>query len=115
MLNTLSSPDWTGAIERAASFAPFLRHAMERRSDLVELLADGRGEEALALAKLSGEGCDDVGVALRRERLALALVVAIGDLAGGFPLLRVTGELSDFADRAMDSAIVDAILRRAPD
>jgi len=115
MPDTYSSTDWTGAIERAAACAPFLRHAMERRPDLVELLAGGRGEEALAVARLSGKDCDDVGVALRRERLALALVLAIGDLAGGFPLLRVTNELSDFADRAMDAAIVDAILRRAPD
>jgi glutamate-ammonia-ligase adenylyltransferase len=57
----------------------------------------------------------DTGVALRRERLALALALAIGDLAGALPLLRVVGELSDFADRALDAGIAAAIRRRVPD
>jgi hypothetical protein len=50
-----------------------------------------------------------------RERLALALALAIGDLAGALPLARVVGELSTFADRALDAAIAAAIRRRAPD
>ncbi len=47
--------------------------------------------------------------------MALALSLAIGDLAGAFPLLTVTGELSAFADRAMDAAINEAILHRVED
>jgi glutamate-ammonia-ligase adenylyltransferase len=54
-------------------------------------------------------------VALRRERLALALALAVGDLAGALPLMRVVEELSGFADRALDAAIAAAIARRAPD
>jgi glutamate-ammonia-ligase adenylyltransferase len=120
----MTSPDWTGALARAQTHAPFLSRAMDRLPDLVGLLAAGakedRGEAALAWAKAQGAkvlegGIEDVGVALRRERLALALALAIGDLAGAFPLARVTGELSDFADRAMDAAIADAIRRRVPD
>ena len=107
--------DWTSAIDRARAHAPFLAHAMDRRPDLVDMLAGGDGDGALAMAKRAGESIDDCGVALRRERLALALVLAIGDLAGAFPLLTVTGELSAFADRALDVAIADAIRRRAPD
>jgi len=56
-----------------------------------------------------------VGTALRRERLALALALAVGDLAGALPLARVMGELSALADRALDAAIGDAIQRRTPD
>jgi len=106
---------WHGALARAQANAPFLAHAMERQPALVALLAAGDGEAALIAAKTAGEGAPDVGTALRRERLALALALAIGDLAGVFPLGRVVGELTAFADRALDAAILDAIRRRVPD
>ncbi|EGD57238.1 glutamate-ammonia-ligase adenylyltransferase [Novosphingobium nitrogenifigens DSM 19370] len=108
-------PDWTGAIDRARTYAPFLSRALDRRPDLGELLGAGRLDEALALAHAAGEGTEDVGIALRRERLALSLVIALADLAGAMPLLEVTGRLSAFADRALDAAIKAAILRRVPD
>src|SRR5687768_6553316 len=98
----MTASDWTGALARAEAHAPFLSRAMGRLPDLVALLASGDGEGALVWAKAQGAGIEDVGVALRRERLALALALAIGDLAGAFPVARVTGELSDFADRALD-------------
>ncbi len=107
--------DWTGAIERARAHAPFLSRAIDRLPDLTALLAAGHGEAALDWARRAGQGEEDVGVALRRERLALALALAIGDLAGAFPLARVTGELSQFADRALDAAIADGIRARVPD
>ena len=107
--------DWTGAIERARAHSPFLAMAMERQPELTALLAAGDGNAALDHARRAGEGIADVGVALRRERMALALALGIGDLAGAFPLAKVTGELSALADRAMDAAIIDAIRRRAPD
>jgi glutamate-ammonia-ligase adenylyltransferase len=61
------------------------------------------------------DGAPEVPSALRRERLALAAALAIGDLAGTFPLAQVMAELSAFADRALDGAIADAIRRRVPD
>src|SRR5690606_8298660 len=67
--------DWNGALERARAHSPFLAKALERRPDLAGLLADGRGEEALVAARSE---TDDVGVALRRERLGLALGLAVG-------------------------------------
>lgn len=107
--------DWQNAIGRARDHAPFLCRALDRLPTIEDLLAAGRVEDALAAAKGMGEGIDDVSVALRRERLALALALAIGDLAGALPLERVVGELSTFADRALDAAIAAAIRRRAPD
>ena len=104
--------DWNEAVDRARTHAPFLAMALERRPDLAELLTVGEGERALALAKAAGEGIEDVGVALRRERLGVALVLAVSDLAGAFPLARVTAELSALADRALDAAIREAIVRR---
>lgn len=109
------TPDWQGAIARAAAHAPFLVRLLEREIALTPLLHEGRGEDALAAAKCAGDGIEDAGVALRRERRALALVLAVGDLAGAFPLARVMAELSAFADRALDRAITAAIQARAPE
>ena len=92
--------DWFDALARARAHSPFLSVAMDNLPDLVALLEAGDAKAALAYARAAGEGVDDLGVALRRERRALALALAIGDLAGAFPLLRVTHELSAFADRA---------------
>ena len=110
----MTRPDWTGAIARAQAHAPHLAGGLERLPALAELLASGDGEAALVWAKRAGEGTEDTGMALRREKRALALALAIGDLAGAFPLSRVMSELSDFADRALDKAIAAAIRHRVP-
>ena len=107
--------DWSHAIHRARAEAPFLCRTLDRLPSLAELLAQGQIEEALLAARHAGDECEDTGIALRRERLALALALAIGDLAGALPLSRVMGELSAFADRALDSAISAATRRRVPD
>ena len=110
----MTSPDWNSALQRAEAHAPFLARAMARLPDLVALLAEGEDEAALAWARRAGEDAPDLGAALRRERLALALALAVGDLAGALPLARVTGELSALADRALDAAINHAIRARVP-
>ena len=107
--------DWTGALDRARTHAPYLRRLLEAGSDLTDLLQGGRGEEALLLARRAGKNVADTGIALRREKQALALVLAIGDLAGAFTLEHIMRELSNFADRALTGAIETAIARRAPD
>jgi len=112
-MQELPSPDWTGAIDRARAHAPYLAGLLDRHAELTDLLAAGDGEAALATALGAGEGAPDVASALRREKQALALALGIGDLAGAFPLLRITGALSEFADRALDAAIGEAIRRRA--
>ncbi|MBO9517744.1 MAG: bifunctional [glutamate--ammonia ligase]-adenylyl-L-tyrosine phosphorylase/[glutamate--ammonia-ligase] adenylyltransferase [Porphyrobacter sp.] len=106
---------WQKAIERAQAHSPFLNLALSRQPELTDLLGQGDGEAAIAAARRAGEGAADTGVALRKERLALAATVAIGDLAGAFSLTRVMTELSGFADYALDRAITAAIKRRVPD
>lgn len=108
------SADWQGAIVRAENHAPHLADLIQRWPDLVAQLAEGKGEDALALARSAGNDAGDVATALRREKRAMALVLAIGDLAGAFPLLRITGELSDLASRALDAAIGEALAHRVP-
>lgn len=107
--------DWQSALTRARAHAPFLAVALERLPELAEILAAGKGEDALVWSRSASDRVDDASSALRQEKLALALTLAIGDLAGAFPLALVTGELSDFADRALDRAIKAAITRRVPD
>ena len=110
----MTSHDWTGAIARAAAHSPYLAQGLERLPELAALLAGGAGEAALDWAKAAGAGAEATGSALRREKRALALALAIGDLAGAFPLDRVMTELSQFADRALDQAIAAAIAQRVP-
>lgn len=110
-MGEIYTADWDGALHRARAHAPFLARALERQPDLVALLARGEGEAALAWARARSEH-PDTEVALRRERLALATALAVGDLAGAFPLTRVVAELTGFADRALDRAIRIAIAER---
>ncbi len=107
--------NWQSAIERARAHAPFLSLALDRMPDLASRLTDGDGLAALDRARQAGLGAADVDQALRRERLALALTLAIGDLAGAYSLTTVVEELSAFADRALDIAITEAMRRRVPD
>jgi glutamate-ammonia-ligase adenylyltransferase len=107
--------DWTSALARAREHAPFLARALERQPELAELLAAGDAGGALEWARAAGAKAQSTGVALRRERLAFATTLAVGDLAGAFPLATVTGELSAFADRALDAALAAVMRARVPD
>ncbi len=102
---------WQDALRRARAHAPFLSGLLERETALAAMLERGEGEAALAAAKSAGEG-EEVGVMLRRQRRGLALVLAIGDLAGAFDVKRVIGELSSFADSALDTAMREAVGHR---
>ncbi len=106
--------DWQEAIARAKTHSPFLARSLEKQPGLVTLLMDGKGEAALDWGRARGKHCD-TAIALRRERLALATAIGIGDLAGAFPLRKVVAELTDFADKAMHRAICAAIEKRTSD
>lgn len=101
------------AVARAEAHAPFLATSLLREGDLAERLRAGElpGLDSIAIHD------PDMPVArrLRLERRRLALLVAIGDLSGVLDLTAVTGALSDFADRALDTAIRTALLERCPD
>lgn len=104
--------NWQEALVRARRFSPFLARALDRQPDLTQLLERGEGEAALAFAGACAQAASDTAVGLRRKRLTLAAALAVGDLAGAFPVGRVIAELSDFADRALDAAIRTVIGRR---
>ncbi|HAU21319.1 MAG TPA: bifunctional [glutamate--ammonia ligase]-adenylyl-L-tyrosine phosphorylase/[glutamate--ammonia-ligase] adenylyltransferase [Erythrobacter sp.] len=107
--------DWGNALARARAESPFLARALEKQRDLTDLLEHGDAEAAMQLAHAAGDGVESLATALRRERLALATVLAIGDLAGAFPVAKVMSELSALADRALERGISRAISRRVED
>ncbi|CAO4180056.1 bifunctional [glutamine synthetase] adenylyltransferase/[glutamine synthetase]-adenylyl-L-tyrosine phosphorylase [Methylorubrum populi] len=78
--------------------------------------ADARLIASQRAAGRGGEGAapdlDAVGKLLRRNRAEHALLVALADIGGLWPLERVTAALSDFADASV-AAAVDAMLLQA--
>src|SRR5688572_21073157 len=105
-------PARTDAVERAERFSPFLREALRARTDLRETFLERGAARAVQHALETAN--DEVEAALRRQRLGLALAIALGDLAGELPLEAVTGHLSDFADMAIDRALRAAVAERVP-
>ncbi len=100
------------AAARARARAPFLAMVMEREPALAGQLADGVLPDIGAI--YVSDMAMPVGTRLRIERRRLALLVAVGDLAGALDLTAVTGALTHFADYALDAAIRAAIGERTP-
>lgn len=113
MSRTEPSSARTDALRRAKNHSPFLKEAIAARAEIVEVFVNAGADAAADLALGSGgEGLDS---SLRRQRHALALAVALGDLSGELALEQVTRRLSDFADRAIDEAVNAAIRERVSD
>ena len=110
---TQSRSNRAAALARAESHSPFLRAAAAAYPGVAEIFVELGGDAAVAKALASAH--PDVAVRLRRQRHALALAVALADLAGEKPLEWITAALSDFADGAMHEAIEAAMLERVPD
>ena len=87
---------------------------MDRHPAVAEALATQAPEQVIAQESLrfAGQPPPD---RLRGEKAVLALVVALADLSGIWGLEAVTGALSRFADRALDEAIMTALVERYPD
>jgi [glutamine synthetase] adenylyltransferase / [glutamine synthetase]-adenylyl-L-tyrosine phosphorylase len=101
------------ALERAELHSPFLRETARALPEVASVFVANGAEAAIRSAlALSG---DEVGVELRRRRTALALAVALGDLAGELGLEEVTHTLSDLADHAIDRALQAAVCERIAD
>ena len=100
-------------MDRARRCSPFLRDALDARSDIADLFQRD-GAVAAAEAALADRS-ESLEIELRRKRHGLALAVALGDLAGELSLEQVTRLLSDFADSAIDAAVAAAIQERADD
>lgn len=103
------------ALDRARACSPFLKGLEGRYPDIAARLGAGDDAGAWALARRADEAAASVAQALRRKRGAVALVTAVADLAGAWDFTRITRTLSDFADEAVERALMAAFAERYPD
>ncbi len=96
-----------------AAHAPYLKALIRRRAATVARMATSGFDAALAAA-MAFDPALPVAERLRVAKADLALVVALADLSGAWPLERVTAALSAFADAALDLSIAAALAERRP-
>jgi len=111
----------TGTVlEAALGSSPFLAQCIVQDIGFVAALFKGGPEQAFdtTLADLAvAEALSDsaaLGVALRKAKRQVALLTALADIAGQWPLETVTAHLSRFCDRALGVAL-KSLLRGAHD
>ena len=105
---------FSDALRRIEAHSPFLAGLVERHPDVVAGVRD-RGLSCTIREGLAAARSDDVAQMLRRQRQVVSLATALADLSGAATLEEVVGQLSDFADHALDLAIRAAIAERTPD
>ena len=109
-------PDLTGQmrdlIVGAAGSAPYLHGLIARESDwIAENLPDPEAALASELARIDALPAETLDGELRRAKRRIALLAGLCDVAGVWPLHRVTGALSDLADHATHAALRSHVAR----
>lgn len=86
--------------------SPYLRGLIQKETGwLPEALEDPEQAVKAVFASISGASVDTLGMALRRAKRRVALLTALADIAGVWPLETVTTTLTEFADLACDLAL----------
>lgn len=103
-------PEVTGAaadlIDGAAGSAPYLFELVKKEAAwLPEGFADPMGALSAEIARIEALPFDQIDPGLRQAKRRIALLAALCDLGGVWPLEDVTGALSLLADRATHVAI----------
>ncbi|MDF1854918.1 bifunctional [glutamine synthetase] adenylyltransferase/[glutamine synthetase]-adenylyl-L-tyrosine phosphorylase [Pseudooceanicola sp.] len=100
----------TDLLRGAGGCSPFLSGLIVRESNWLSEVLDApeAGFDAL-MADLDEGAADQLATRLRQAKRRVALLIALADLGGVWPLEQVTGRLSDFADRATDLAMKAAL------
>jgi glutamate-ammonia-ligase adenylyltransferase len=107
---------WRDAAAAAVAHAPYLARLIDRRSDLcVDLDAAwpnrlvARAIQEAALIAADPPAIAEAMARLRRAKDALHLAAAIADLTRVWPLDRVTGAITEFADASLRAAVSVAV------
>jgi [glutamine synthetase] adenylyltransferase / [glutamine synthetase]-adenylyl-L-tyrosine phosphorylase len=100
-----------------AGCSPFLNSLMIKENAWLRAQAHGFPEDALSSVfdDLRDVAADQLGLALRQAKRRVALITALADVGGVWPLEAVTGALTHFADLAVDTclkALVSDEIRR---
>lgn len=98
------APELRALIGGTAGSSPYLKGLMTREADWLRAALAIPPEDALeaVLAPLDEVPLDRLGSELRRAKRRVALLTALADLGGVWPLETVTGALSRLADLAVD-------------
>jgi [glutamine synthetase] adenylyltransferase / [glutamine synthetase]-adenylyl-L-tyrosine phosphorylase len=101
-------PDVASLLGGAAGCSPFLKGLMHREAEWLGSALSGSVESALdtELQGLDDMALADLGAGMRRAKRRVALLSAVCDLAGVWPLETVTGALTRLADRAVHLSMV---------
>lgn len=101
------APELRALISGTAGCSPYLAGLMEREADWLAPALAGAPEDALEaeLARVAAAPGEALGSELRRAKRRLALLTALADLGGVWPLETVTGALTQLADAAVDLAM----------
>ncbi|MCK8463686.1 glutamine-synthetase adenylyltransferase [Aliiroseovarius sp. S1339] len=103
------SPELREVLAGTAGCAPYLKGLMEKQADWLRTALAGAPEDAIAatLAAISPDADSDSALraTLRIAKQRVALLAGLADLAGVYALEQVTGDLTDLADRATNTAM----------
>lgn len=98
-------------ITGTAGSSPFLKGLMEREAAWLEEAMTHSADNAFATLMADARALEprDLKDSLRTTRRRAALLIALADLGGVWPLERVTGALTEFADLAVERAFGAAV------
>lgn len=101
------APELRDLVGGTAGCSPYLAGLIEREAGWIGAALAGTPEDALndALSGMAELGPDDLANALRQAKRRVALLAALADLGGVWPLMSVTGALTRLADTAVDLAL----------
>ena len=112
-------PEGGALLAALGGHSPYLAELALREPLALERVVERGPDEALALALDPLSRADpaapreQVATLLRQAKRQAALIVAAADIAGAWPLDRVTGALSDVAERTLDFACAHLLLAAA--
>ncbi|MEO0990778.1 MAG: glutamine-synthetase adenylyltransferase, partial [Pseudomonadota bacterium] len=97
-----------------AGSSPFLAGLLRREAEWLDGQIEATPEQALqGILERAAKAEGDPAGLLRTEKRRLALLVGLLDLGGAWDLDQVTGALTDFADTALQRAMVEAVRAEA--
>ena len=101
------APELRALLAGTAGCSPYLKGLMQREAGWLRAALTDAPEAVLAaeLATLEPVALEALPSALRQAKRRVALLTALADLGGVWPLEAVTGALSRLADRAVDLAL----------
>ncbi|MDP3196486.1 bifunctional [glutamine synthetase] adenylyltransferase/[glutamine synthetase]-adenylyl-L-tyrosine phosphorylase [Tabrizicola sp.] len=110
------APEVLDLLAATAACSPYLRGLMQREADWLRVAVEDP-EAALegTLAAADGLTAEALPLALREAKRRVALLAALCDVGGAWPLEQVTGALTGLADRAVHlslTALVAEEIRR---